>query len=216
MRGYWLKIVLGALAIFGVGYGAVRLVRAQVHRVRSTIESTDPVSIPLAFLPFAVDGQTMGTFRGVTLLRSDPKTVSEIRLRVKLADSIAAARLVNCRVTTMNATGFSPDEGFRCLDPEAADSGLVPFGSVTLQLAGRADVTLPLLLDPAVVADLSGAGGVGEAAGEFGRHEAEAARAQADRIEADAKARADSIRSAIQRKVRTEVDKATVRPPKQD
>jgi hypothetical protein len=200
MRNYWVKILLSAVAIFVVGYGAVWVVRTQVIRVRHTIESSDPVTIPLAFLPFVMDGARLGTYRGVRIVRSSPKTVTEVHLRVRLADSVTAARFEGCRLTTRNSASFSPDEGLRCVAETAADSTLIPFGDVALEIQGGTPLVLPLLLDSAVVADFAG----GQAVGELGRHEADAARARAAVGVAEARRMGDSIRAAVEAKVRSE------------
>ena len=201
MRSYWVKILLGALAIFAAGYGAVWVVRSQVVRVRHTIESSDPISLPLAFLPFVLDGVKLGTYRGIQILRSAPKTVTEVHIRVRLGDSVTAARFDGCRLTTQNSASFSPEEGLRCVTTAAADSGLIPFGDVTLELRGAGSIVLPLLLDSAVVADLTGAGAE-QTVGELGRVEAEAAAAQAESIAAKAQGMEDSIRAVVEAKIR--------------
>jgi len=203
MRSYWVKILLGAVAIFAVGYGAVWVVRTQVVRVKHTIESSDPISLPLAFLPFVVDGVKLGTYRGIQILRSAPKTVSEVHIRVRLGDSVTTARFDGCQLTTQNRASFSPEEGLRCVTASAADSGLIPFGDVTLELGGAGSIVLPLLLDSAVVADLAGSRAE-EAVGELGREEAAAAAAQAESVGVQARRMGDSIRTAVEAKVRAE------------
>lgn len=203
MRGYWLKIVLSAMVIFAVGYGAVWVVRTQVSRVRHTIESSEPITIPLAFLPFVLDGEKVGTYRGVRIIRSTPKTVSEVHLRVRLADSVTAARFEGCRLTTQNRSSFSPEEGLRCLGAASSDSTLLPFGDVTFEVQGGERLVRPLLLDSAVVADLRERRAEA-AVSQIGRHEAEAARARTE----SARRLGDSIRAAVEAKVRSE----TVRP----
>lgn len=198
MRGYWLKILLGAVAIFAIGYGGVWVVRTQVSRVRHTIESSDPISIPLAFLPFVLDGAKVGTYRGVRIVRSSPRVVSEVHIRVRLADSVTAARFEGCRLTTQNSASFSPDEGLRCLGTGSADSVLIPFGDVTLEFGGGERLVRPLLLDSAVVADLRERRAEA-AVSELGRQEAAAARAKAE----SARQMGDSIRAAVEAKVRS-------------
>jgi len=203
MRSYWARILLRALAIFVVGYGAVWVVRSQVGRVRQTMESSDPITLPLAFLPFVLDGEKLGTYRGIQIVRSAPKTVAGVHLRVRLADSLAAARFEGCRLTTQNSSSFSPEEGLRCVAATAADSVLIPFGDVTLELRGAPQLVLPLLLDSAVVADLAG-DRAHEAVGELGREEARAAAAQAEEVSGQARRMGDSIRAAVRAKVQAE------------
>jgi hypothetical protein len=201
MRSYWAKIVLGAVAIFMIGYGAVWVVRTQVVRVKHTFESSDPISIPLAFLPFVMDGAKLGTYRGVRIVRSAPKTVTEVHIRVRLADTVSPGQFEGCRLTTQNSSSFSPEQGLRCIAATAADSALIPFGDVTFELRGRAPMVLPLLLDSAVVSDLAG-GRAESAVGDLGRQEAAAARARAGAAAAEAQGMGDSIRAAVEAKVR--------------
>jgi hypothetical protein len=201
MRSYWAKILLGAVAIFGVGYGAVWVVRTQVARVKHTIESADPIRIPLAFVPFVLDGAQVGTLRGLEILRTAPKSVSEVHIRVRAKDDALAERFAGCRLTTLSAGSFDPAEGFRCLAGTAGDSALIPFGDVTMEFPSQAPVVLPLLLDSAAVADLSDR--PEGAIGELGRQEGEIARAQAESAGAEARRMGDSIRAAVRVKVTT-------------
>ena len=96
MRNYWLRIGLGAFGVFAVGMLLWNLGQAGKRRVEHMVESADPITIPLALIPFQVDGQSLGTLRQVQILRSDPKKVEAVNFRVRLADSIADARLESC------------------------------------------------------------------------------------------------------------------------
>ena len=114
MRSYWLKIILGACAVFVVGYASVTVVRKSKDRIRSIAESSDPVSIPLAFLPFKLDGEKAGTFKGIRLERDAPKSLNGITLRISLADSADPARIQACLITLEgNGHEFDPSRGFR-------------------------------------------------------------------------------------------------------
>jgi hypothetical protein len=206
MRSYWLKIVLGACAIFVVGYAAYFGIQKSKSRFRQFAESSDPVSIPLAFLPFTLDGVKSGTFRGILLERDAPKSLNAITLRVSLADSADVEFVRACRVTLEgNGHDFDLERGFRCLKPGEADSALVPFGEVRFSLGHGDSFSVPLLLDSAMVADLR----------ESGRVEMNAA------IGADAAARAeaatrmaDSITKAVQLRVDSAVRRSVPEPPK--
>ena len=131
MRSYWLKIILGACAVFLVGFAGVTAVRKSKDKIRSLAESSDPVSFPLAFLPFTLDGEKAGTFKGIRLDRDAPKSLNGITLRITLADSADPSRIQAC-VITLEGDGhdFDPARGFRCLKPEEVDSSLVAFGEV--------------------------------------------------------------------------------------
>jgi hypothetical protein len=206
MRSYWVKIVLGACAIFAVGYVAVFAVRKTSHRIRSFAESSDPVSIPLAFLPFTLDGEKQGTFKMVRLDRDAPKSLTGITVRIALADSADAARIRGCVVTLEgNGRDFDPSRGFRCLRPEEADSSLVQFGEVTFTLRGMEEFSIPLMLDSAAVNDMR----------ESGTAEIEATvEAEAEARGREAEHRADSITRAVNRQVDSIVRHAVPAAPK--
>jgi hypothetical protein len=196
MRSYWVKIVFGALAIFLVGYLGVTVVRKQVNRVRAFSQSSDPISIPLAFIPFQLDGNKAGTFSGIRIMRDAPKSVSAFHIRVKLSDSVDIERLKSCRLY-LEQTGhdFDPDDAFTCLAPDTSDSGLVEFGDVTFTAREGVEFTVPLLLDSRTVLELRSSSNPDEvAARAVAEGEAAAARAEVDRIRVE---------------VRREVDRAT-------
>jgi hypothetical protein len=105
MRTYWLKIALGAFAVFAVGMAlraAFLVVRA---RVREVARTSDPITIPLAFVPFRLEGARLGTFDQAVLIRKSPRQISSVRLGVKLTDSTASSRLSDCDLLAH----FSPD-----------------------------------------------------------------------------------------------------------
>ena len=204
MRSYWLKIILGACAIFVVGYGAYMGIEKSKVRIRQIAESSDPVSIPLAFLPFTLDGVKSGTFKGIRLERDAPKSINAITLRVSLTDSADAEVIKSCRITLEgNGRDFDPERGFRCLKAGEADSALVPFGEVRFTLRHGDNFSIPLLLDSAVVADLR----------ESGDDEIQATVGADAELRAQAATRmADSITKAVQTKVDSIV-KNSVPPP---
>lgn len=154
MRWYWVKIVLGALAIFVVGYAGVSAVKGSVNKVRQLKETSDPISIPLAFIPFHLDGDRAGTFSGVRIMRDTPKSFTAFHVRVKLGDSVDVEHLKQCRLhLEQSGTDFDPDDEFVCIEPDASDSGLVQFGDVTFT-RDDLEFTVPLLLSEATVEEL--------------------------------------------------------------
>lgn len=206
MRSYWMKIALGACAIFLVGYVGVMAFRSSVHRFKRLTESSDAVSIPLAFLPFTLDGVKAGTFKQVRLERDAPKSLTGITVRIALADSADVARIQACRITLEgNGNDFDPSRGFRCLAPGEADSALVPFGEVRFTVRHGDGFSVPLLLDSAAVADMRNSGGA-EINATVGA-EAEAAAEAAGH-------RADSITTAVNRQVDSIVKNAVPPAPK--
>jgi len=107
MRNYWFKIVLGALAVFAVGMALRAAFLSTRARVKAIAGSSVPISIPLAFVPFRLDGDRLGTFDRAVLIRKSPRQVSGLRLGVKLSDSAAAARLSGCDLLAK----FGPERG---------------------------------------------------------------------------------------------------------
>jgi hypothetical protein len=154
MRWYWAKIILGALAIFVVGYLGVSAVRRSVSTVRQLSETSDPISIPLAFIPFHLDGERAGTFSGLRIMRETPKSLVAFHIRVKLGDSVDVEHLKQCRLyLEQTGTDFDPDDEFECIGRGESDSGLVQFGDVTFTRDGL-EFSVPLLLSEVTVHEL--------------------------------------------------------------
>jgi hypothetical protein len=163
MRSYWLRIALGALAIFTVGMIGRALINRGIGSVKGVVEGSGPLSIPLAFIPFELSGNKLGTFERVTLQRTAPRSVSSVRIEVKLADSAVARGLEGCRLAANLDEDSSGDhniniekgrfaEGtFWCADNAAADTALVEYGEAVFQ---PGDVTVPLYLPHGLVAEL--------------------------------------------------------------
>ncbi|HEX3275059.1 MAG TPA: hypothetical protein VHR43_09405 [Gemmatimonadales bacterium] len=153
MRSYWLRILMGAFAIFAIGMLGIHLVRRGRHQVESVIASAEPLSIPLPFVPFQLNGSKLGTVERLTVNRDAPKKVSSIELQVKLDDSLVAQGLAGCRLAA-NMDADSAGRGdvnvqvnrmgektfFFCA---TSDSGFEELGSVKLM---PGNVELPLLL----------------------------------------------------------------------
>src|SRR5688572_12473412 len=106
MRNYWLRIALGAAAIFTVGMIGVSLARQGVGRVRGVVEGSGPITLPIAFVPFKLDGQRLGNVSKVVLLRDAPKRISSVELEIKLKDSVLARGLEGCNL----AANFDADD----------------------------------------------------------------------------------------------------------
>jgi len=153
MRSYWLRILMGALGIFVVGMIGVSIFRHGRSRVESVIASSEPLSFPLPFVPFQLNGSKLGTIERLTVNREAPKKVSSIELQVKMDDSLVAKGLAGCRLAA-NIESDSSKPGdvnvhvnrldqrtfFFCA---SSDSGFEELGSAKLTPGG---VELPLLL----------------------------------------------------------------------
>jgi hypothetical protein len=163
MRSYWMRIALGALAIFTVGMIGRSLINHGIGSVKGVVQGSGPLSIPLAFIPFELSGNKLGTFERVTLQRTAPRSVSSVRIEVKLADSALARGLEGCRLAAnldedshgdhnINIERGRFAEGtFWCADNAAADTALVEYGQAVFR---PGDVTVPLYLPHGLVAEL--------------------------------------------------------------
>ena len=197
MRNYWIRIALGALGVFAVGMIAVTLVRRGLARVNDVVTGSGPLSIPLALIPFQLNGNKLGNLQRLVLFRETPKKVSSVQLEVKLNDSLLARGLEGCRLAANLdsedhrgggihvRTGGRNKGTFWCVQ-EGTDSGLVEYGHAIFH---PGEVTVPLLLPEDLVNDLE--------KGDFGDHPDSAE--LADSISDVVEARADSIAEAAER-----------------
>jgi hypothetical protein len=201
MRNYWLRIALGAAAIFTVGMIGVTLARQGVGRVRGVVEGSGPITLPIAFVPFKLDGRKLGSINKVVLRRDAPKQIAAVELQVKLSDSLLARGLEGCRL----AANFDDQHGrdahisagpltrgvFSCLHGSDSTPGFQEFGHAVFQ---PGDIRVPLLLPDDIVDDLK--------QGDFGPQVddsiGDAAQARADSIADAAELRADSISTAAE------------------
>jgi hypothetical protein len=220
MRNYWMRIALGALGIFAVGMIAVTLVRRGLARVNDVVEGSGPISIPLAIIPFQLNGNKLGKLQRLVLYRETPKKVSSVQLEVKLDDALLARGLEGCRLAAnldseeRHGPGIHVRTGgwnkgtFWC-SKEGADSGLVEFGHAVFR---PGEVTVPLLLPQDLVDDLrkgdfsddSDSAGIADSISEAVEARAdsiaEAAEQKADSITTQSERLADSLRAEGQRR----------------
>jgi hypothetical protein len=162
MRNYWLRIALGALAIFAVGMIGVTLARPGVSRVRGVVEGSGPITLPIMFVPFKLNGQKLGTLNKVVLLRDAPKRISAVELEVMLRDSAVARGLEGCRLAANFDAQHNPNGArvtadplssgvFSCLHGVDSNAHFQEFGRAVLQ---PGNVSVPLLLPNDIVDDL--------------------------------------------------------------
>ena len=161
MRSYWLRILLGALAIYAIGMLGVFMFRRGKVKIESVVAGSGPLSIPLPFVPFQLEGTKLGRVERLVVNREAPKKVSSIDLQVKLDDSLVAQGLQGCRLAA-NVENDSTDKGnlnihagrldertfFYCAKN---DSALVEFGRVTID---PGNVTVPLLVPTSLAEEL--------------------------------------------------------------
>lgn len=197
MRGYWTKIILGMLAIGVVGSVVVKVTRAGVRAGHQVVESAEPITIPLAFIPFNVDGQRVGSVKRLRILRSAPKSITGFQIRVEVSEIATYQALSSgCVLSVDDPTRFSNNTSFSC---QPADTSLVEFGRVEVLLAEDSNTRLdvPLYLSPALVAEFRNNGAdSGQVASALANADSVArqVRRMADSIGSQARALADSAR----------------------
>ena len=199
MRHYWLRIFIGAFAIFAIGMIGVSLVRRGLAKVNSVVHSTDELTIPLAFVPFVLAGERLGNLEEVVIHRSTPRQVSSIELEVDLADSLLAEGLRGCRLVAnfesdprepgINIRTSGKDRNaFTCIPGDSTPPELVEFGEAIFQ---PGEVRVPLYLRQELVTELHEAL-AGDSTGAI-------AEAQADSLTELAELRSDSTVEAMRR-----------------
>ncbi|MGH7507853.1 MAG: hypothetical protein ACREMZ_00095 [Gemmatimonadales bacterium] len=138
MRNYWMRIAFGALAIFALGMVGVTLARRGISGVRQVAEGTGPITIPVAFVPFKLDGERLGTIRRIKIDRAAPDQVKSVSLTVRLAHSADTARLEGCILVAEGFEDFNSQTTIRCATPaETTYRDLANIGEVRLTPGGR-------------------------------------------------------------------------------
>lgn len=187
MRNYWLRIFLGALAIFAIGMIGISLFRSGADHVRTVVQGDGPITIPLAFIPFVMDGERLGTVKRLVIHRSEPKRASAVEVYIDVADSLLAQGLSGCRlaarVESRGAghgvdirTGRDSAGVFYCLPGDSTPADLEEFGEAVLE---PGDIRLPLYLSQELVSELES--GFGEAVPGITPADADSIVAQAQR-----------------------------------
>jgi hypothetical protein len=155
MRSYWMRIALGALAIFTVGMLARALINRGIGGVKGVVEGSGPISIPLAFVPFQLGGDRLGMLERVTLERTAPRTVTGVRLEIKLSDSLLARGLEGCRLAanldSKDGRRRVAESTFWCAEDSTADTAMVEFGEAVFS---PGEITVPLFLPQELVDEL--------------------------------------------------------------
>lgn len=199
MRGYWVRIVLKALGIAAVGIAIVTMARRGAEATHRVVETADPISIPLAFIPFNLDGQRVGAVKRLRILRSAPESVTGFNIRVEVADLATYEALSRgCVLSIENPTRLSPNSSFSCQASDAVP-GLEAFGSVEVLLAEGSNtrIDVPLFLPTHVIHEFRGRGADSGAVATSlmtADSVANAMRRMADSIRQQTRAYADSVR----------------------
>lgn len=134
MRNYWLRIALGAFAIFAVGMLIVGGSKKARRSVEEIAEGTGPITVPLAFLPFEIDGQRAGTLRRLRVFRDSLQEPTRLEVQVSVSDSSAVQRFAACILAIEAHNDKVQPNDFRCLTAtDTAGRDLVQFGDVELR-----------------------------------------------------------------------------------
>jgi hypothetical protein len=154
MTRYWIKIAAGALLIFAAGMGIWFGVRKGVRTVHTVFETSDPISIPLKFATFRVDGAALGKLERLRLLRTAPKEITSVQVTVRLDSASYADRIRGCTMRIDDVEKIDERTTFVCITgdaPMAAAGAFEQFGEVMVE---GTDIVLPLFLPAAAVQDL--------------------------------------------------------------
>ncbi|MGI8818810.1 MAG: hypothetical protein ACR2HW_06675 [Gemmatimonadales bacterium] len=201
MRNYWVRIALGAAAIFIVGMVGLTLVRRGLGTVHGVVHGSGPISIPLAFIPFTLNGDKLGTLQRLTMKREKPDSVTSVELQVKLSDSLLARGLEGCRLAANLDSDKSDTKGvsvsvnrgqfvhgtFWCATNDSTSSDLVEYGQAVFH---PGNVTVPLFLSQDMVDELQNLDFDDDSTNVVDE-------AQVDSIVAAAKLIADSVKAAV-------------------
>jgi hypothetical protein len=139
------------LGVFLLGMLVITGVRAARTKITHTFDSTDPIPLPVAFLPFRLDGVKLGSLDKLVLLRDMPNQVSGVQVVVSLADSIQPDRFRDCLLAVDDVEHINDKTSFRCEKGDTAGARLAPFGFVRFKNGGD---SVPLLLPAQTVLEL--------------------------------------------------------------
>jgi hypothetical protein len=138
MRNYWLRIIVGAVAIFAVGMVGVTLARQGIGRVRGVVEGSGPITLPVGFLPFKLDGEKLGTIESIRIMRNAPKEVRSVNFVVRLADSVSPGRLEPCILVAEGFEDINDKTTVLCSTAEdTVGENLVAVGTIKLRRSDR-------------------------------------------------------------------------------
>lgn len=212
MRNYWIRIAFGALVIFVVGMVGLTLARRGIGGVRGVVHGSGPITLPIAFVPFKLDGQKLGTINRIKVYRSAPDKVKSVDVSIRLADSVSPHRLADCILVAEGFEKFNSQTTIRCAAAaDTADEDLADIGQITLTPGDR---SFRLLMPRDAIRELTDSdtlsAGEDSAATRQQKSDSivEAAGRKADSLGQAAGRRADSIVAAHQK----QIDKARHAP----
>jgi hypothetical protein len=138
MDRYWLRIGLGAAAVFGVGMVVVKIAEAGKAKIKHVVEGHDPITLPIGFVPFTVAGERFGTIRTLKLIRDDAQRLQSVELLVRLGDRADSQRVPNCDFYIADLQHIDDRTTFVCAaDSLVASGALQQLGEIVLSPADR-------------------------------------------------------------------------------
>lgn len=145
MNRYWLKIGLGAAAIFCLGSAGMAAVRKGKAEFRSFLSTAGRrIPLQLAQLKFRFDGRSIGAITGIDVHSDRAEDAGKVAIKVALSDLADLDQLRDCSLTVDDIRHVNDRTGFRCADASELEAGdLVKSGDVTF---APGDVTRPLYM----------------------------------------------------------------------
>ncbi len=135
---YWLKILLGMLAIFTGGMFVVQGVEAGKRKVTSFVDSAAPITIPMFGMPFRTGKGQLGALERLRVERSAPRVVDGFHLAVTLDSGVDVDQFDNCEITVSDPESIDEHTTFDCLtEADSAFASLVQFGTITFAPSGE-------------------------------------------------------------------------------
>jgi hypothetical protein len=135
MKRYWMKIVLGALAIFALGMFLVRAGRDGVGRIKQAVERQS-VRLSPEVAAFAVNDIRLGA---LTQIEFDPDRQNGfpfIDLTVEADSAADLGILTDCLLVASDAESIQGKKGLTC-SPETSASEMVEMGRVSFEPSDR-------------------------------------------------------------------------------
>jgi hypothetical protein len=157
MTRYWIKIAAGAILIFALGMAVWYGVRRGVGAVHVVMDTSEPISIPIRFATFRLDGMPLGKIDRIKLVRSAPKRLVAAEITVRLDSAAYAERIRNCVVRLNSLDKLDENTTFVCAASGDSTVGgaFEPFGQLIVE---GTDIVVPLLLPARDVQDMKRGG----------------------------------------------------------
>jgi len=157
MTRYWIKIAAGAILIFALGMAVWYGVRRGVGAVHVVMDTDQPISIPIKFATFRLDGVPLGKIDHIRLMRSAPKRLVAAEITVRLDSASYQERLRHCVVRLNSLDRLDENTTFVCAASGDSSVGgaFEPFGQLLVE---GTDVAIPLMLPASDVRDMQRGG----------------------------------------------------------